>query len=54
MIRRHGFAALTTTLLIVAVVLLAADLTDAAVYVTLVAIVLAFVGGAFTASHRRT
>lgn len=54
MLRRHGLAALTTTLLVVAVVLLAADLTDAAVYVTLVAIVLAFAGGALNASHRKT
>jgi len=51
-IRRHGFAAVTSTLLVIAVVLLALNETDAAVYVTLVAIVLALVGAAFTASHR--
>jgi hypothetical protein len=53
-IRRHAFTALTTTLLIVAVVLLAANLAKAAVYVTLLAIVSAFVGAAVTASHHRT
>lgn len=52
MIRHHGFAALTTTLLLIAVVLLAVDSTDAAVYVTLAAIALALVGGLFTASHK--
>ena len=53
MIRRHGFAALSTTLAIAAVVLLAVDEEHAAVYVTLVAIALALLGGLFTASHRR-
>ena len=53
MIRRHGFAAVSTTLAIVAVVLLAIDQEHAAVWVTLVAIALALIGGAFTASHRR-
>jgi hypothetical protein len=53
-IRRHGFAALSTTLAVVAVVLLAVDQEHAAVYVALIAIVLALVGGVVTASHRRT
>jgi len=52
-IRRHGFAALSTILAVVAVVLLAVDQEHAAVYVTLVAIALALIGGVFTASHRR-
>jgi hypothetical protein len=51
-IRRHGFAALSTTLLVVAVVLLAINEERAAVYVTLGSIVLALVGGAVTAKHR--
>ena len=53
MIRRHGFAALSTALAILAVVLLAIDQERAAVYVTLAAIALALLGGVFTASHRR-
>lgn len=53
MIRRHGFAALSTALAIAAVVLLAASLEHAAVYVTLVAIVFALAGAAATAAHRR-
>ena len=51
MIRRHGFAALSTLLGIVTIVLLAADLEHPAVFVALAAIVLALVGGAFTAKH---
>ena len=54
MIRRHGFAALSTSLAIAAVVLLAVDQEHAAVYVTLAAIALALIGGLFTASHRRS
>ena len=49
MIRRHGFAALSTILAVLVVVLLAADSEKAAVYVALAAIVLALVGGAFNA-----
>jgi hypothetical protein len=52
-IKRHGFAALSTALAIVAVVLLAADQEHPAVYVTLVAIAFALIGGVYTASHRR-
>jgi hypothetical protein len=51
-IRRHGFAALTTTLLLIAVALLAINEERAAVFVTLGAIVAAIAGAAFTASHR--
>lgn len=53
MIRRHGFAVLSTLLCIAAVVLLAANLAKAAVFVALAAIVLALVGGAVTAKHHR-
>ncbi|MFL5843832.1 MAG: hypothetical protein ACJ762_03995 [Solirubrobacteraceae bacterium] len=52
MIRRHGFAALTTTLLVVAVVLLALNEARAAVYVTLATIVIAIVGAAVTSAQR--
>jgi len=52
-IRRHGFAALSTVLAIAAVVLLAADEAHAAVYLTLAAMVLAFAGAAVTAAHHR-
>jgi hypothetical protein len=47
-IRRHGFAIVSTLLLVVAVVLLAANLNKAAVFVTLGALVLALVGAAVT------
>jgi hypothetical protein len=51
-IRRHAFAILSTLLLVVAVVLLAANLAKAAVFVTLGALALALVGAAVTAMHR--
>jgi hypothetical protein len=51
-IRRHGFAAASTVLAIVCVILLAANLEHPAVFVALAAIVLSLVGGMFTASHR--
>lgn len=53
-IRRHGFAALSTILAVVAVLLLAVDQEHPAVYVTLVAIVFALLGGVVTAAHRRS
>jgi hypothetical protein len=46
MIRRHGFAILSTALAVLAVILLAADASHAAVYAALAAIVLAFAGAA--------
>lgn len=52
MLRRHGFAAVSTTLAIVTVVLLAASLEKAAVFVALAAIAVSLVGGAFNASQR--
>ena len=51
MIRRHGIATLSTSLGVAAVVLLALDMEHPAVFVALAAIVLALVGGAFTAKH---
>jgi hypothetical protein len=51
-LRRHGFAALSTTLLVVAVLLLAINEERAAVFVTLGALVATLVGAAVTASHR--
>ena len=53
-IRRHGFAALSTILAVIAVVLLAVDQEHPAVYVTLVAIALALIGGVVTAAQRRS
>ena len=53
MIKRHGFAALSTFLAIVTVVLLAANQEHPAVFVALAAIVLSLVGGAVTASHHK-
>lgn len=53
MIRRHGFAALSTLLLVIAVVLLAMNEEKAAVFVTLASIVLAMLGAAFTATERK-
>lgn len=52
MLRRHGFAALTTTLLVIAVVLLTVDQAKAAVYVTLATMVIALAGAAFNAAQR--
>ena len=52
-IRRHGFAALSTALAVLAVVLLAVNQEHPAVYVTLVAIVCAFGGAISTALHHR-
>lgn len=52
MIRRHGFAALSTALGVVAVILLAISAEHVATFVALAAIVLALVGGAFTAKHK--
>lgn len=52
MIKRHGFAALSTILLVVAVVLLAINEEKAAVFVTLGSIVLALLGAAVTAMHK--
>lgn len=51
MIRRHGFVAVSTFLGIVTVVLLALSIEHVAVFVAIAAIVLALVGGAFTAKH---
>jgi hypothetical protein len=51
--RRHGFAAASTILAIVCVVLLAVNLEHPAVFVALAAIVLSLVGGAVGASHHR-
>lgn len=53
MIRRHGFAALSTFLAVLTVVLLAADMEKAAVFVALGAIVLALTGGAVNALVRK-
>lgn len=53
MIRRHGFAAASTILGIVTVVLLAVNLEHPAVFVGLAAIVLSLVGGMVTAQHRK-
>lgn len=52
MLRRHGFAALSTFLAVLTVVLLAVDQEKAAVFVALAAIVLAMVGGLFGATQR--
>jgi hypothetical protein len=52
-IRRHGLAALSTTLAVVTVVLLAVNQEKPAVFVALAAIVVALVGGMFTASHHK-
>ena len=46
MIRRHGIAVISTVLALVAIVLLAANQSHAAVFVALAAIVLAFAGAA--------
>lgn len=51
MIRRHGFVALSTTLGVITVILLAVSMEHVAVFVAIAAIVLALVGGAFTAKH---
>ena len=53
MIRRHGFAALSTFLAIVTVVLLAVNQEHAAVFVALAAIVASLLGGVVTAQHRK-
>lgn len=53
-IRRHGFAALSTILAVLAVILLAVNQEGPAVYVTLVAIALSLIGGVVTAAHRRS
>ena len=53
MIKRHGFAALSTFLAIVTVVLLAVNQEHPAVFVALAAIVTSLVGGMFTAQHRK-
>lgn len=52
MLRRHGFATLSSVLLVVAVVLLAVNQEHAAVYVTLGAIAAALIGAAVTAAHK--
>lgn len=46
MLTRHGPAMLSTALAVLAIVLLAANASHAAVYVALAAIVLAFAGAA--------
>ena len=51
MIRRHGLAALSTSLGVVAVVLLALSAEHVAVFVALAAIVVALFGGMVTAKR---
>jgi hypothetical protein len=51
-IKRHGFAVLSTSLLVLAVVLLAVNEEKAAVYVTLGSVAVALIGAAVTSMHR--
>jgi hypothetical protein len=52
-VRRHGFAFLSSLLGIIAVLLLAANANHPAVFVALAAIVTSLAGAAVTASHKR-